>query len=89
MTFIIVEDFFCRIHDFDKNDKLDGLEVLKAVNHVMAGVRTPFIGIFYSNNLLFIKIILSENPASRHFFRNKVILRVHLGNDILSEYHDK
>ena len=28
-----------RIHDFDKNDKLDGLEVLKAVNHVMDEVR--------------------------------------------------
>jgi hypothetical protein len=40
ITLIILDYLFCRIHDFDKNDKLDGLEVLKAVNHVMAGVRT-------------------------------------------------
>ena len=26
---------YFRLHDFDKNDKLDGLEVLKAVNHVI------------------------------------------------------
>ena len=26
---------YFRLHDFDKNDMLDGLEVLKAVNHVI------------------------------------------------------
>ncbi|XP_023348256.1 multiple coagulation factor deficiency protein 2 [Eurytemora carolleeae] len=26
---------YFRIHDTDKNDRLDGLEVLKAVNHLM------------------------------------------------------
>jgi hypothetical protein len=75
IAFIILAYLFCRIHDFDKNDKLDGLEVLKAVNHVMAGVRSSFISIFDSNNLLlFFLIILSGNPAFRHF-------SVHLGND--------